>query len=258
MRCAFRLSALALALALGTPAAAAVPTTAKTWPQYLAVKTAMQPFGRDRAARIPGGSFDLEMCVAGSGYLGKMPARDVMPAFADIAFDVVAWKAVLQRSGYPPALWQTALAAYEQRAVGAVIATAPGSNPRDALDRVPEFAGPLVRVLAAYRRSHPRLPEVVSIGGCGATDLTVSIATEPKGGQVLFIPTFFYDLCRVQKQNPDDPQQCPRWREALEGRLTEVMGNYVYRARWHDGAVRRGTLNFAQLDDGATILLRKP
>lgn len=140
----------------------------------------------------------------------------------------------------------------------AVIATPSGSDPRDALRRVPEFTGSIVTSLAAYRRSHPSLPKLVSIGGCGGAELTVSIATDPKGGQVLFIPTFFYELCKVQRQNPDDPQRCPRWRGAFEGHLAEVIGNYMYRVRWHDGTLRRGTLNFAELDDGATIVLRKP
>ena len=86
----------------------------------------------------------------------------------------------------------------------------------------------------------------------------VSVATVPIAAQVMFIPTFFYELCKVQKQNADDPNGCPQWREAVEGKLQSVAGDYMYFVRWRDGVVRRGKRSFDMGDDGRTITLRKP
>jgi hypothetical protein len=86
----------------------------------------------------------------------------------------------------------------------------------------------------------------------------VSIATEPLGAQVMFIPTFFYELCKAQRLDPDDTRRCNRWREAVDGRLSQVAGDYLYMARWPDGAIRRGTLSFTGMEDGQRVVLRKP
>jgi hypothetical protein len=266
-----RLAAVALALTIGLPAARAIasPPPDRSWAHYFAVKTVMQRlYDADSAkfwsARVHQQQFDREMghvptydivnCVRGSEYTGG-PKHDLSPAFADVAFDVITWRNAFRRLGFPASTWQQPLTGYEQEEVDRTIA---GQAPAED-DPVPDaFERTMVQRLNAYRAAHPALPEITRAGGCGAGEGTVAIATVPIGGQVLFIPTFFYQLCKVEKQNADDPNSCPRWREAIEGKLQSVAGDYLYRVRWPDGVTRRGTLRFDMGDDGTTITLRKP
>lgn len=275
MRSWHRLGSIALALALTigfpVPRAAAAPAPERSWPHYFAVKAVMQRlYVAERASlwaerarrnefvreRGGGAKFDVVNCVRGSEYTGTADRRrDVTAAFADIALDIVIWRDGFRRVGYPAALWQSSLTDYEQQSVDRAIALAalPDEDPAGAA-----IVAALVRRLNAYRATHPSLPAIIHDGGCGAGEASVSIATAPAGAQVLVIPTFFYELCKVQKQNPDDPSACPRWREALEGKLQSVAGDYLYQARWPDGKTRRGTLRFDIGDAGKTITLRKP
>jgi hypothetical protein len=267
-----RLAAVALALTIGLPAARAIasPPPDRSWAHYFAVKTVMQRLydadsARSWSARVHQQQFDRSMgreptyditnCMRGSDYTGGNPKHDVNATFADVAFDVVTWRAAFQRLGFPASTWQQPLTDYEQKEVDRTIA---GAAPIDEDPIAAAFDKTMVQRLNAYRAVHTGLPRIVSVGGCGAGEGTVAIATVPIGGQVLFIPTFFYQLCKVEKQNADDPNSCPRWREAIEGKLQSVAGDYLYRARWPDGVTRRGTLRFDMGDDGKTITLRKP
>jgi hypothetical protein len=201
---------------------------------------------------------DLISCTAGHGYLGHTEQDLIMPAFADIAFDVIFWREGLKRAGYPAALWRSALSDYEQRAVDRAIAVSKSGGDPDDYEIPESFFKGLERDVAPYHAAHPATWHVVNDGGCGAVEAKVSIATRPTGGQVFVIPTFFYQLCKVQKQNADDTHSCPNWREAVDGQVSEVAGDYQYQVRWHDGSVRRGRLSFDYNDDGHTITLRKP
>lgn len=265
--------ALALVLTCGLPApcAAAAAVPERSWPYYFAVKTVMQRLydarrttlwaqRRQRARFVSerggGATYDLVNCLGGSAYTGiDYRQHSVTAGFADIAYDIVIWRDGFRSLGFPAALWQAPLTALEQRRVDRTIAL--GAQP-DADPSVVELMSVLVRRLNAYRAAHPSLPAIVEEGGCGGGEASVSIATAPIGAQVLVIPTFFYQLCKVEKQDPDNPNACPRWREALEGKLQSVAGDYLYQARWPDGKTRRGTLRFDMGDDGKTITLRKP
>jgi hypothetical protein len=267
-----RLASVAVALTIGFAAvcASAGAPPDRAWAHYFAVKTVMQRlYDADStklwSARVKQQQFDRSMgraptydianCVHGSGYTGGDPRHDVNSAFADVAFDVITWRTAFQRLGFPASTWQQPLTDYEQKEVDRTIAAATTSD-EDPIAAA--FDKAMVQRLNAYRATHPNLPQIVDVGGCGAGEGTVLIATVPVGGQVLFIPTFFYQLCKVEKQNADDPSSCPRWREAIEGKLQSVAGDYLYRVRWSDGAIRRGTLRFDMGDDGKTITLRKP
>lgn len=265
--------ALALALTIEFPArgnaAAAAPD--HSWSHYFAVKAILQRlYDADRAARWAERdridafrrksgdkvTYDVVNCLGGSEYTGTdYRRRDVTAVFADVAVDVIVWRDAFRRFGYPAALWQAPLTDYEQRRVDRAIAAPvqPDVDP-SGLATVQL----LVQRLNAYGASHPTLPAIIEHGGCGAGEASVSIATAPVGAQVLVIPSFFYQLCKVEKQDADDPNACPRWREALQGKLQSVAGDYVYQARWPDGKTRRGTLRFDMRDDGTTIMLRKP
>jgi hypothetical protein len=250
--------------------AAASPPPDRSWAHYFAVKTVMQQLyevdgAKLWASRVAQQKFDRSMgraptyditnCFHGSDYTGGDARRDVNSAFADVALDVIVWRSAFERLGFPSSTWQQPLAGYEQKEVDRAIA---GTAPPDEDPIAAAFDKAMVQQLNAYRAAHPGLPRIVDVGGCGAGEGTVTIATVPVGGQVLFIPTFFYQLCKVEKQNADDPSSCPRWREAIEGKLQSVAGDYLYRVHWPDGTIRRGTLRFDMGDDGKTITLRKP
>ena len=267
-----RFTSVAVALAFGSIAvsAGATPPPDRSWAHYFAVKAVMQQlYDADSAKlwssrvhqqqfeRSMGGAptYDIMNCTRGSDYTGGDPKRNVNAAFADVAFDVITWRSAFRRLGFPASTWQQPLSDYEQKEIGGAIA---GTARSDEDPVAAAFDKAMVRRLNAYRASHPSLPRIVDVGGCGAGEGTVTIATVPLGAQVLFIPTFFYQLCKVEKQNADDPSSCPRWREAIEGKLQSVAGDYLYRVRWPDGVIRHGTLRFDMGDDGKTITLRKP
>jgi hypothetical protein len=123
------------------------------------------------------------------------------------------------------------------------------------------FMKELVGRLNAYRQSQPALGKVVHEGRCRqeitAGNINVRIETDPSGGSVFLIPTFFYDLCRAQNIDPDDTRRCNRWREAISGRTASVSGDYLYIVRWPDGASRRGKLSVVERDWDGGVILRK-
>jgi len=202
--------------------------------------------------------FDLINCSSGSDYLGAGRNADVMRGFADISLDVVLLRDGLARAGYPASLWRDSVDGYERGAVDRAIALSKRGGVWDPVEEPPQaFYTSLRGKLAAYHASHRSTWQIVSEGGCGADEAHVNIATSPSGGQVFVIPTFYYQLCRVQSENADDSRSCPKWREAVDGKLTQVSGDYRYQVRWRDGSVRRGTLSFDFNDDGRTITLRK-
>ena len=258
-----------LTLALAVSGARAEGAAAPDRAQYAAIKTVMQRLydkgDRDiRSILGTKGPYDLYHCLVGADYLGEGAEKERGTAgFANIAFDNVVWTNNLTKLGYPARLWQELVAAYEAKEIELVIAApAQAAKEEQAMNestaRRDAFLAALRKPLDAYRRTKPALRPVVVEGGCGAGDMSVSIVTEPKGGQVLFIPTFFYELCRVQNVNPDDTGGCNRWREAVDGKLASVSGDYLYVVRWPDGTTRRGKLSFNKLEDGQTVTLRKP
>lgn len=237
------------------------PAAAPTREQYAAVKTVMERLYAKgepgiRGILSPKGNYDLYHCSTGADYLGAS-TEPGMSGFADIAFDNVVWTNNLKKLNYPAKLWQQPLAEYEEKEIARVIAT-PNEAVEGWSERREKVLNALRDKIDAYRKTKSALRKVVVEGGCGAGEMSVNIATEPKGGQVLFIPTFFYELCRVQNLNPDDTSGCTRWREAVDGQLSAVSGDYLYIVRWPDGTTRRGKLSFNKLEDGQTVTLRKP
>jgi hypothetical protein len=233
--------------------------------QYLAIKQAMQQMYNRSGPEIrstltlhddPRG-YDLNHCVDGSDFLGWSGVDALTTHFANLAFDTVIWRNNLAKIGYPAEIVDPLLSEYETaRLAGALRSPPETRNQQDtANDR---FLERFRARLADYRRSKPSLTPIIVEGGCGAGEVSVSIATEPRGAQVMFIPTFFYELCKAQRLDPDDTQRCNRWREAVDGTLSHVAGDYLYTARWPDGVTRRGTLSFTFREDGQRILLRKP
>jgi hypothetical protein len=182
-----------------------------------------------------------------------------------IANIAVRYQRALLELGYPRSVWGATLAAFESReaararALGAGFATA---HDADHLYDIP-FDGPFAKRIQAevnaYQATHPSLHGLVFAGGCGADEISVKIVTTPVATQVFLIPTFYYELCRAEKVDPDNTTACDHWREVL-GPVAKIAGSYHYFARWV-GAVRRGILDdkdYRENDDGAVVTLRKP
>jgi hypothetical protein len=232
-------------------------TVAKMQAQTLAQKPRLQ----DR-------KYDLSTCADAGYYTMEKVVYDDDAEFrilTDLAMNVLFLTNGLTKMGYPPAAWSADVKKHEEGEL-ARIQGQQAKGP-DALNELREVTTEnwekfldkfLVPKLNAYRKSHLSLPQLINDKGCGAGEIAVTIATEPRAEQVLFIPTFFYELCRVQNVNPEDASRCNRWREAQDGQLSEVVGNYMYVARWPDGTLRKGKLSFGSKDDGKTIVLRKP
>jgi hypothetical protein len=144
-------------------------------------------------------TYDIVNCFRGDEYLGAgIGAHDVTPVFADIALDVVTWRDAFRRLGFPPSTWQQPLTDYEQKEVDRAIASSAAAPENDPISAA--FERTMLQRLNAYRAAHPALPKVVRVGGCGAGEATVTIATAPLAAQVLFIPTFFYELCKLRSK----------------------------------------------------------
>jgi hypothetical protein len=245
---------LALVLAVGTPA---IATASVSDPSYAVVKraVALMPRARTDLRISDSGPYDLENCQFGSDFIGTTK-ETTTGIYADVAHYVGIWEKDLPTIGYPERLWRPWVTHYEAVAVDTVrrYGAAKFYDRSDAA--LPSLNG-LKSVLAAYRKSHPRLREIIDVGGCGGDDEPMTVVTKPLASQVVIIPTFYYDLCRVQRIDPDDQTRCNHWREVLDGSVAYVSGDYHYLVRWHDGSVRKGMLQFAGVG-GQTVTLRKP
>jgi len=191
---------------------------------------------------------DLYHCRSGSEFVGDWGEKnELVVRMADLAFDVWSWTNELQP--YPKSVWEPRLSAYESAEIDRLIRDANSND--SAGDRSQALAHALAADLNdATREQRATLPKVIVEGGCGAGEFGVRIVTEPKGAQVLFIPSFFYELCRAQNVDPEDTTRCKRWREAIDGTVTQVAGDYSYVARWADGVTRRGKLRFTDAEEG--------
>ena len=201
------------------------------------------------------GQFDINSCYYASDELG-VPADDPVVPLAELAYEVVYISKVLKKAGYPERVWAGALSEFES---GQLARRTQGRYVHD-----PEDEGYLaarhniVRAASEYREeTGGDLPEVTDEGGCGAGGIGVVVATQPAGGRVNFIPVFFYRLCKAQNLNPDDTSQCDRWRETVSGVLTDVSGDYFYRAVWPDGSEKTGQVSFTNVVEGQTVTFSK-
>jgi hypothetical protein len=201
------------------------------------------------------GRVNLEDCKHGSEYLGGVENDPAIP-LADVAYNVVLIRKVLEKAGYPESVWRAPLLEFESGQLRLRLSGTYQYSPDE--ERYRAAREKIVRAVNEYREDVASdLPEVIDEGGCGAGEVGINVATEPAGGRVNLIPVFFYELCKAQQLNPDDPAQCDRWRESAEGLLTDVSGDYVYRASWPDGVGKSGRMSFTNLEEGQTVTFRK-
>jgi hypothetical protein len=185
--------------------------------------------------------------------------------YSMIANIAVRYERALVKLGYPRSVWGPTLAGFESREAALAKALGPGfetDHDADDLGDVPfggAFSNRIQAELKAYQATHPSLHGLAFAGGCGADEISVKIVTTPIATQVFLIPTFYYELCRAEKIDPDSTTACDHWREVL-GPVAKIAGSYHYFVRWA-GAVRRGILDdkdYRENDDGDVVTLRKP
>ena len=233
-------------------------------PSYATAKRAASAVLRPRLASedfgAPRSFYDLVQCEPPDFAAPAETTRATI--YADLAGGVLYWEHDLPKAGYPRRVWQPWVSQYEQAIVG-LARRVPAQKFFAAWEKSPESKlDGLRHLLLAYRVDHPRLPEVLSRPeGCGGGEVSVNLVTEPAATQVSIIPAFFYELCRVQRIDPNDTARCAHWRE-VSGPIVQVSGDYHYVAKWHDGTVKRGMLDVeaaSPLGTGTgTITLRKP
>lgn len=251
------LPALCFALLGGCGESQQAPLTAS--PDYATVKqtfVAMWADGLIDPASLdsPNAPFDVVSCATGETYIGAVDDADPVLPFANLALDVVRFEKLLPSSGYPRGVWGERVDAYEREQLQAQSTGAETPVNEDGYDpRLVELADTLTR----YREtSAPTARPVMVEGGCGAGNVGIKIATEPAGGTVSLIPVFFHKLCQVRKLDPQDPIQCDRWRESVDGALFDAAGDYIYRSTWPDGTQRSGRVSLTNLSEGQTVTFR--
>ncbi|HEY8321813.1 MAG TPA: hypothetical protein VIG46_08525 [Candidatus Baltobacteraceae bacterium] len=264
-----RIVALAFVLAVGL---ALAPTRSVAGePSYADAKRAAALVLRSRLAKedlggsnSPDAYYSLTQCEPPEFTSGGAAPRTAF--YADLAGGVFYWEYELPRIGYPERVWRPWVSSYEASIVATARRVPASVDPFNIWEKSPQskFDG-LRRVLTAYREKHPRLPEIITgPEGCGGGEVPVKLITQPTATRVVIIPSFFYELCRVRRIDPNDTARCAHWRE-VSGPIVQVSGDYHYIAKWRDGTVKRGMLDIesAALPGGDdpnanTITLRKP
>ena len=102
-----------------------------------------------------------------------------------------------------------------------------------------ELLGVLAEAMEERRaRLNPRLPRIVSEGGCGAGESEFEIRMVPANGELWLINAFAFRVCERKVANPWDHNACA-WTQYQEGDSTFASGRYMYEARW-GSTVKRG------------------
>ena len=225
-------------------------------PQYATVKQTFVAMWDDgsidpKSLDFPDEPFDVVSCATGESYVG---GDDALVPLAGLAIKVVRLEKSLPTFGYPRSVWGERVDAYEREQLQALSSGAETPVNDVGYDlRLVELADALTH----YRENDaPQSRPVMIEGGCGAGEVGIVVATEPAGGTVAFIPVFFHKLCEVQKLDPQDPAQCDRWRESVDGALFDAAGDYIYHSRWPDGREKRGRLSLTNLTEGQTVTFR--
>jgi hypothetical protein len=230
--------------------------------QYTLVKATLAQFAANGLMGFRGsGAYDVGQCVDASNYLpyfGKQVQQknEELEGLLDIAILYVTWEHDFRKLGIPPSVWEPILRSGEEEALRSHIQHTPEDQ------QIKEQRATEQRLAAALNRyreeKNPSLGKFYVHGGCGSGEIEVHIALTPPDGQLFLIPVFLYKLCEAQHLNPADPKACDHWTEVVNGAASYVSGDYVYLARWTDGAVRCGPLGFKGAgDNGKTFSITK-
>lgn len=175
------------------------------------------------------------------------------------AQSTVSMVEALKHAGYPASVAERPIRRFEAAAIAFFTRNpdydAIGTS--DFHDLLDKFHKEVISETEKYRASaKKKLPDLIYMAECGDGEWPVHVRTIPSNGRVVWIPEFFYQLCKVQKLDPDNEKQCDRWREAPDN-IVNVIGDYRYRASWPDGSLKTGALRFANREQ-ERLTIRKP
>jgi hypothetical protein len=203
----------------------------------------------------------LISCTHAGEYIGyKYPESNAIYKIAELAFATTYIKQELEAWGYPETLWQRSLGEFEQ----SMLADARRFH-------LPEDGNAFTKSLAAflneYRLRHGnRLPEVnPGVNGCGGGEIAIRLVAVPGSAHIQYINAIFYDLCRRQNIEPDDPSKCDHWSDYSDGPRNglgaQMAGKYKVRVIWTDGFVVTRNLNVDDLhpnpDEAMSFVIRR-
>lgn len=182
-------------------------------------------------------TYDLSDCTGADPRVVGGEQIAILAAEISTVSDMLNWL------GYPKSLWQDRLRDFEQQQLN-----------RPNRNAVHAFANKLVVDLNNYRKTTgTRLAPVQWDTECGGRGMPLKIVTSPKGGDVRLLPMFYYNVCRLQNIDPDNPTQCDRWEELSDGEETLLQGVYRYMASWPNGQTKRGRQDFDRFPEDQSV-----
>ena len=150
----------------------------------------------------------------------------------------------------PPAVWQKALAAFEERQIAAAwkvgrMTFKDEAQVQMALEPFWNEPKEVIDSINAYRRSKglAALDEKYYRDGCGAGDYLLRIETTPPASQLRLMPEFFARLCEKTGKGLAG-SDCPYWFNVSPSARVAVSGVYRYHAVWPDGQSGTGRIDF--------------
>jgi len=204
--------------------------------------------------------YDLEDCNSGMAYIPDY-AGPLINAYAAMGYRANVLRRYLPRLGYPESLWEPYVAKFEKDGLALILKTNGRDYPTIEFHAEDDMGGMIYDALGPefdrYRAEHPGVGVVTGHYSCGEGMEDLAVRTEPPGGRVLIIPTFFHDLCRVQGLDPDNASQCDRWREPIDGKLSYIAGTYFYRVTWPDGTTRKGRIEPGDYWEETSVTFRQ-
>lgn len=237
---------LAASPALAQDSSALIRT--KVAAQYQLIKSMMQQeFPGYPGAVDPNASYDLTGCASISPRLSAADAA--VQNVISLAAEMVLVAKTLTWAGYPPAVWQASVNAFERKQL-ALLAKRPSADKIEA--EFQTFGRPFMQQLDRYRKSsRTKLPELSwwSVEGCGGHGRPITIKTSPEKGRLRIMPAFYHNLCKAQKVDADDPDKCNHGIDVNDGEQVLLSGKYQYIATWPGGLKQRGRQDFDSLPE---------
>jgi hypothetical protein len=217
--------------------------------QYQVIKRSFEKGAGRQETLDPKESYDLTNCfyTDPSIYTKNGLTRELVGLAADAGYISIT----LDWAGYPRSLWKPLLDTYEREQLSLLASRRPMVKRYDD-GGTQRFGTLLLQQLQNYReRSATPLPSIywTSIDGCGGAGRNIKIKTSPSRGHVRLMPAFYYDLCKAQQIEADDPNKCDHGTEIADGEDMLVSGVYRYFAVWPNGLKKQGRQDFDALSE---------
>jgi hypothetical protein len=204
--------------------------------QYLVIKDLLRPRKKTWTSKMP---YDLVICdLADTGDLkNHLPTNSL----ANLAWTINDWTAELSARRYPSSLWKNQIDKFERDELARIKKRPTAEYLSDYIDRSHALSASLAKVLQAYRNNQDKsLKPVDAVGGCGADGALLKFVSDPAGGRVFLISSFYYSLCLKQNVDPADLDKCDWWTPIQPNEPTEVSGTYRYLITWPGGRTSKG------------------